>query len=112
MEPASTPLLAVEPHTPAEQPYQLQADRKAQTGASVNPGQRSVGLNEGLKNPLLLVFRDADSGVGNAEYQRPFPRLNTCRDSTLDGELYRIAHQIDQDLPQPVRVGPYRFRNL
>ena len=51
----------------AEQAGELAADRQAQAGAAVLAAGRAVALRERLEDRLLLVGRDADAGVGDAQ---------------------------------------------
>ena len=51
----------------AHLPHQRGHDGQAQAGAAVAPGGRSVGLRERLEDQRVLVFGDADAGVGDRE---------------------------------------------
>ena len=98
---------------PAHQGHQPGGDRQAQPGAAVPPRRRGVLLLERPEDPLLLVPGDADAGVAHGEPQadlalgcRPSPATST-RTTTSPGvgELDGVAHQVEQDLPQPAGVA-------
>src|SRR5688500_1869865 len=48
-----------------EEARDLAADRKAESGAAVLAARGPVRLLESLEDDALLVFRDADAGIGH-----------------------------------------------
>jgi hypothetical protein len=75
-----------------------------------------VHLLEGLEDPLLLVRRNADSGVRDHEAQRPLSplrldRLDLDQHLAVAGELDRVADQVDDHLPQPRGVAHHERRH-
>src|ERR1035441_10489828 len=76
---------------------------------------RRVALLEGCENHRLLARRNAATGIGDHEVQwsrfpsaglAPYPNLHPSR----GGELNRVAHQVDQNLPQARVVSAHPFR--
>src|SRR5258708_13520668 len=63
VERAAPPHFALQPDTPAHQLHQLRRDGKPQTGSTISPCATAIGLDERLKNPLLLVFRNSNSTI-------------------------------------------------
>ena len=99
----------------AQQVGQLTADRKAKARAAKFACSGTVGLHEALEQLVAHLLGDADPGIGDTEAQ--FARPRRTAGGHLDahaagiGELDRIADEIDQDLPQPRRVGHDMFRH-
>jgi hypothetical protein len=111
---------------PAEQGGQLAADRQAEARAPVKAGRRPVSLHERLEDPLLVLLRDADPGIPDADGQ--------CRRGTgerahvgvparlggpeldahlaLCGELERVGEEILEDLTQALGVGDDGLRGV
>ena len=104
----------------AEQSRQFAADRQPQARAAVLAAGRAVGLLERLEDDLLLLRRDADAGVADAErdhaaaaverlvVRRPAvdrPGSMSQRDLALVRELERVGEQVLEDLLQPLRIG-------
>ena len=52
---------------------------QAKAGPAVVPGGRGIGLGEFLEDQLLLVRRDADTGVAHDEAQQRLRRPGTLR---------------------------------
>src|SRR5207249_3929046 len=90
-----------------EPPCELAADRQAQSGAAVLPARGAVRLLERLEDDLMLLPRDADASVDDAESQdaRGDRGLHLTRrppagerDLELDapplGELERVRQQV------------------
>ena len=74
---------------------------------------RAVRLDEGVEQLGLLLGRDADTGIGDLEFQPdrlvPVGQLPHLEGhAALGRELEPVADQIDQHLPQPGRVAPHR----
>jgi hypothetical protein len=102
----------------AEQVGDLAADRQPETGASVAPARRPVGLLERLEDDAQLLLADADAGVDDGEADdvvAPLqPGVEEVRGGgalhhqphlALLGELHRVRDQVAQHLLQPVLVG-------
>ena len=53
------------PDTPTHERHQLGDNRKPETRASVAAGHRAIGLDERLKDGVLLGRRNANPRVGN-----------------------------------------------
>ena len=70
-EGAADALLAFDIELAAQQARDLAADRQPQPGAAVAPRGAGVGLLERFEDQLLLVGRDADAGVADAEGAAP-----------------------------------------
>ena len=69
-----------------------------------------------LEQPLLVLRRDADPGVGHLEaHAQPVRRLvRACATRTTtspsDGELHRVGGEVQQHLAEPRRVAEQRGR--
>ena len=108
----------------AEQLRDLAADRQAEPGPPEPAARRPVRLLERLEDDPVLVGRDADAGVGDAEgdhlrrsgQQRlvgaPPRRRDLDRQlhASFLGELERVRDQVLQHLLQPLRVCLNRGR--
>ena len=119
VERAALARLALDPDAPAHQLDELRRDGQAQPGAAVLARRRgAIGLAEGLEDRLLLVRRNADAGVADAEMQshrlRPSAYRVSRRTTTSPalGELDGVADQVDDDLPQPARVADQRVGHV
>jgi hypothetical protein len=70
-------------------------------------------LREAFKNHFRLVHRDPDTRIHDLEPKPPGfaarVRLDAQDDRALLGEFQRVSDEIDQNLPQPVRI-PYQSR--
>ena len=66
---APLPGVALEPHPAAHQRHEARGDRQAEAGAAELPRRSILGLREGVEDRLLLLARDADAGVGDADVQ-------------------------------------------
>src|SRR6516162_9134151 len=89
------------------------ADREPKAGATVFARRGCVSLRELLKQLALLLRRHPDAGVGNRD-RNPvaavflaLPRVYA--NGAALGEFVGVAHQIEQGLPQPHRVGMQRL---
>src|SRR5260370_28304204 len=63
MECAAPSDFAIEPDTAAHQLHQLRRDCKPQAGSTISPCATAIGLDERLKNPLLLVLRNSNASI-------------------------------------------------
>src|SRR5690606_23555572 len=78
-------------------------ERESETGATVFPRRRRVGLRERLEEPAELLGGHADTGVRHAEDDAVagnatgLPRHRE-RDGAALGELGRVAQQVEERL--------------
>ena len=115
---------ALKPDLASEQPRELAADRQAEAGAAVLAARGAICLRKRLEDRLLLVERDADSGVDDAESDdlrravqgvvgRAPPggrHLGDEVDLAFLRELERVAEQVVEDLLQTLGIGRDRLR--
>ena len=86
-------------------------DGEAKPGAAVPPRRRAVGLGEGVEDLLLLLGRDADAGVDDAEVQRAMRGSPACSTSTskhhfaLARELDGVAEDVQQHLAEAAGIA-------
>src|SRR5262249_16294215 len=76
-----------------------------------------VGLGKALEYAGLGLGGDTDAGVADRELEPDAGfalrlRRNVHRDAAALGELDRVAREIDEDLPQIVRIAAQRRRHL
>src|SRR5512139_1593642 len=81
------------------------ADGQPQSAAAILTLERVVHLAEALEEQGLLVFRDADAGVGHGELESISSRTDGQLDSSLVGKLQGIAKEIDQHLLESTLIG-------
>ena len=100
--------LTLKPDLAAHFLNQALGDRKPQSGATVLPGSRRVGLAEGVEQGLLLSSREPDTGIGNAESQGDpvtlfifFFKAGAQDHFTGLGELDGIVDQVGDHLLYP-----------
>ncbi len=103
--------LAVDGDTALHRLGQAPHDRQAEAGAAEAAGRRTVGLDEGMEQPVALLGREADAGVDHANAERE-ARVALGRSAFEDetdrprlGELQGIAQQVEQDLLQAQRIA-------
>lgn len=65
----------------AHQRGELLADGKPKSGPAVFAGGRGIGLPEFVEDQLALVFRNADAGIFDAEFD---PRLSVIDTLAVD----------------------------
>src|SRR5258705_13302075 len=117
MEGAPALRFALDPDTSAHQLHELLADRQAQPRAAILPRRRTVALRKGAEDRRLLLARDADAGVDDAEAHRravvfAHPRpLDANDDLAAIGELDGVAHQVHEHLADAKRVAHERIGN-
>src|ERR1700712_1195801 len=80
--------LALQTDLTAKQPGQFSADRKPQTRASVAATRGAIRLLEGLKDDLLFVDRNADSGIGDRERHHCFGAVENRMARTPAGDRF------------------------
>ena len=86
------------------------ADRQPQAGAAVLSGHRPIGLLESGEQSRLFVRADAYAGILNFEAQhdlvgRFLDPSGSHGDGAPGGELGGVAHQVEEDLPQPQGIA-------
>ena len=109
-EPGSNAGCAADVHIAVHQLRQILHDRESESTAAKKAGDCAVGLAEGLKQQGQLRFSDAGATVGHCKFQSgavanaaQLCGLNT--NGSLVCKLDRIAQQVGQHLPQPIRVA-------
>ena len=90
--------------------HQPLRNRQPQPRTTILPCCRVVRLRERLEKPRLLFWGQSDSGVGHLEPQNDsvgvlLEQLYAHHHLALFGELYRVANQVGENLPQPARVA-------
>ncbi|MNE13929.1 hypothetical protein D3C80_1067830 [compost metagenome] len=85
-------------------------DRQAQAGTAVAPGDRGVGLLEGIEHVFQAFGRDTDTAIMHRTDEPQhlvvqFLPADVHPDAAFFGEFQRIADQVDQDLPDARRVA-------
>src|SRR6186713_783643 len=75
--------------------------------------RRILGLDERLEQASLVVGRDADTGIGDAELHpldvpAGFDHAGPNADRALLRELDRVADQVQQYLPEAYGIGHVR----
>ena len=109
--------VTLDPDLSSRQFHQMVADRQAQSSAAIFSRGRPVRLNERLKNHGVLFFGDSNAGVGDGKQKNGAGVAELADDHlyydlAFIGELYRIADQVDQDLPQPPWISQQQVRGL
>src|SRR5205823_6355522 len=101
----------------AEQTRQLAADRETKTRAAEPAVGAGIGLLKSLEDDLLLLRRNADTGIGNLEghgcrrilqyrvLRAPAAdgRMDAQLDPALLGEFERVRQQVLENLLQSLR---------
>ncbi len=64
-----------------------------------------MALFIGPLHAVEFLWCHADAGVLDGDDHVIFPRARGDADVPFVGELDRVAHQVEQDLVEPVRVG-------
>src|SRR5689334_19572038 len=106
MERAAVLRLALHPEASPHQVHELTADGEPEPGPAILARRRAVALREGAEDRRLLVERNADAGVGDAEAERGAVVLAQARpfdaddDLAVIGELDGVAHQVDEHLTE------------
>ncbi len=84
---------------------QLAGEREAQAGALEVLPRLGADLLELHENPLQVLRRDPDAGIRHCNLQNTVPEFRHNLDTAMLSELDRIAHEIDQNLPQASAIG-------
>src|SRR5690606_16775392 len=125
-ERATDAWLTFHPHHTTQQASDFAADREPETGASILPAGRSIGLLERLEDQLLLVFRNADARVRYGERHKliPWQQLAAIQHNVPVGrrdlelhaslwcELEGVAKQVSDHLLKPLKVRLDRLLQL
>src|SRR5258708_32878818 len=109
MERAAGARLALDPDSSAHEAHECGRDGQAEAGAAEPARGRSIGLAEGLEDGGVLLRRDADPRVGDADMQPGAPlcaRVFTDGNEHMPalGELQRVADQVGQYLLDAGRI--------
>ncbi|MGB6943248.1 MAG: hypothetical protein WBE37_12675 [Bryobacteraceae bacterium] len=115
MKRAAPAFFALHPNAAVHHLDQSAGDGQTETSAAKSPGEGAVHLREGLEDQGLLLRWDADPGVAYRKLQgvRAIGRaLNGDRDFAPIGEFNRVAHQIDQNLPEPPGIAAHPRRHI
>ncbi len=116
-EPAAFAQLApLELEVSVEGARQLLREQEPQPRAAELASHRVVGLDERLKELAALLGRDTDAGVLDQERELLRGAVRARRRGlALDGhlaalgELDGVPDQVDEDLPQPRRIGAHEL---
>jgi len=106
MEGAALAQLAFRPDFAFHDLGDFPADGQAEARPPVFPGDRAVGLLKQLEDGVQLVVRNADARVADGRVQLQariglFFDVDGQLDLSILGELGRVAHEIEEDLPDP-----------
>src|SRR6516164_5884925 len=112
VEVESAPLayFALEPNPSAHSFHQARGDGQPQARAAVRAPGRAIGLHKGIENVFVLFRCDTNTGVGDGKMEEDFFAC-ACFHFNLDhhfaapGELDGVADQVDDHLPQAIRVA-------
>ena len=101
--------MVLRPDFAAHQFDQLAADRQAQAQAraAMLPRDAGIALGEALEQPAAVRLRQARTAIDHLNAQALAGRAclhQTDPDGAPVRELYGVAHQVQQDLPQPQPV--------
>src|SRR6266404_6943670 len=96
------PGLTLDRDTPIYQLYEPIGNRESQTSSAILSCDRCIRLGKLEKQVLLLLGRDSDSSVADAESNPiaalDFAWINIHGDRAVIGKLAGVAQQIEQDL--------------
>ena len=115
-EQAAAPDTAFDTDIAAHQLGEVAIDRQAEAGTAVTPGDRTVGLGEGLEKLRLLLGSHADALVTHFEAEQHMAAFVTVDAGAQDnftvlGKLDGIADEIEQGLTDAHRVTPQQGRH-
>lgn len=86
-------------------------DAQPQTGAPVAAGEGTIDLAKRFEDDLLHSRLDADAAVSDQELDASAVQpANFDTDEASVGELDGVAHEIGEDLLQPLRIAPHDRR--
>src|SRR5436309_5912670 len=98
------PGVRLDPDLPAHPLDEPLADVETEAGPAHALSHLGVEAVELLEDPLLLMRGDSESLVAHAEPHRVVVRLEADFDLTLAGVLDRVLDEVDEHLPQLVRI--------
>src|SRR6516165_4901561 len=105
----STPRLARDCDVAAHHLTKPFADREPEAGAAIFAGGRCIRLGKLLEQFAHLLRRHADAGISDSDSDPiagaflSMPRINGYGAALR--KLIRIAHEVEQRLPQPHLIG-------
>src|ERR1700676_594409 len=98
--------LALHRYLAGMHPDQAFHDRQPEAGAFVPPLVGLAGLEEGIPDPLEIVGRDADTGIGDAQQQpRALDGGGNRYPAAALGELDGIGDKVQHDLLERARIA-------
>ena len=98
-ERAALPRFALEPDVPAVEPCEAARQCQAQTGARLGAPDSRVNLLELVEDALLVLFVNADAGVGERNLDRVRKATRLDRDhAALGSELDGVGREVEQHL--------------
>ena len=108
---------AFQPDLAAHQADELLRDGSAQPCAAEAAGGGLVRLRKAFEDARLRLRRNTDPRVADGELEAHAGlgfalRGHMHGHAAALGELHRVASQVDQDLPQVMRVAAHRGRHL
>src|SRR5262249_5040986 len=87
----------------------LARDRQAESGAAILPCGRGINLRKFLEQMGHLLRRHANASVNHRDLDKLPPLMQGRRDLQLDvtrlSKLAGIAQEMQNNLPQPHRIG-------
>ena len=97
--------------------HQTAANRQAQAGTAKATRDRGVGLEKLSEQVGLRGLGDANAGVRDPELQprlafTPVAQRGLYGDAAGVGEFQSVAHQVQQNLPQPTWVPQHTLRHV
>src|SRR5476649_1628444 len=116
-ETASVARAAFDAESSSHHGNQPRRDGQAKAGASKAAGHGAVRLREGFEDGLLLVERDANSGVANGELDGYLVSLqgkdgNLHGDFTMLREFDAIAREVQNNLAQTNWISDHEFGHV
>lgn len=92
----------------AHQVEETLGDGQAQAGAAIAAGGGAISLAEGIEDVLLLLGRDADAFVADAEFEVVFAGDQNAQTNAAGfGEFDGIAQQVEEDLLEAQRIAEH-----
>ncbi len=98
-------MLAGNANCSAHEIYQAAAYGKPQSGTSIASRNGRINLVKGLEQAILLVCRNADSGIYHLKlngchlaYSTAFDKAYGYSNASAIGKLYGVTHKVNQDL--------------
>ena len=101
--------LAAHRELAAHQTGEHARDRQPQAGATAGIATGRRAADEGFEHLGQLGLGQPRAGVLDLETSHLARVIDPKTHLTFAGELHRVAQQVDQDLTQPLLVGPHQF---